>query len=125
MRIISYNVNGLRAAISKGFLDWLKTDPADVICLQETTAQRENVDHRPFHDLGYSDYWFSAQKKGYSGVAVFTKIKPANVQYGTGHKVSDDEGRILQSPKSLTLALKLQRRRKGALEVNYEREHVL
>lgn len=96
MRIISYNVNGLRAAISKGFLDWLKTDPADVICLQETKAQRENVDHKPFHDLDYSDYWFSAQKKGYSGVAVFTKIKPDNVQYGTGHKVSDDEGRVLQ-----------------------------
>jgi exodeoxyribonuclease-3 len=96
MRIISYNVNGLRAAISKGFLDWLKTDPADVVCLQETKAQRENIDHKPFHDLGYSDYWFSAQKKGYSGVAVFTKIKPDHVQYGTGHKVSDDEGRVLQ-----------------------------
>ena len=96
MRIISYNVNGLRAAINKGFLDWLKTDPADVICLQETKAQKENVDHKPFHELGYSDYWFSAQKKGYSGVAVFTKIKPGNVQYGTGHKVSDDEGRVLQ-----------------------------
>jgi exodeoxyribonuclease-3 len=96
VRIISYNVNGLRAAISKGFLDWLKTDPADVVCLQETKAQKENVDHKPFHDLGYSDYWFSAQKKGYSGVAVFTKIKPDHVQYGTGHKVSDDEGRVLQ-----------------------------
>src|ERR1051325_3771548 len=67
MRIISYNVNGLRAAINKGFLDWLKTDPADVVCLQETKAQRENVDHTPFHNLGYIDYWFSAQKKGYSG----------------------------------------------------------
>src|SRR5215467_9064011 len=96
MRIISYNVNGLRAAITKGFLDWLRTDPADVICLQETKAQRENIDHTPFHDLGYKDYWFSAQKKGYSGVAAFTKIKPDHVDYGTGHKVSDDEGRVLQ-----------------------------
>jgi exodeoxyribonuclease III len=96
MRIISYNINGLRAAINKGFLDWLRTDPADVICLQETKAQRENVDHKPFQDLGYLDYWFSAQKKGYSGVAVFTKTKPDHVQYGTGHKVSDDEGRVLQ-----------------------------
>ena len=96
MRIISYNVNGIRAAINKGFLDWLKTDPADVICLQETKAVRENVDHTRFNELGYQDYWFSAQKKGYSGVAVFTKIKPDNVQYGTGHKVSDDEGRVLQ-----------------------------
>ena len=64
MRIISYNVNGLRAAINKGFLDWLKTDPADIICLQETKAQRENVDHQPFADLGFNDYWFSAHKKG-------------------------------------------------------------
>lgn len=96
MRIISYNVNGIRAAINKGFLDWLKTDPADVICLQETKAAKENVDHTPFNELGYTDYWFSAQKKGYSGVAVFTRIKPDHVEYGTGHKVSDDEGRVLQ-----------------------------
>jgi exodeoxyribonuclease III len=96
MRIISYNVNGIRSAISKGLLDWLKTNPADVICVQETKATKENVDHKPFADLGYHDYWFSAQKKGYSGVAVFTKIKPDHVEYGTGHKVSDDEGRVLQ-----------------------------
>jgi len=96
MRIISYNVNGLRAAINKGFLNWLKTDPADIICLQETKAQKENIDHTAFKDLGFYDYWFSAQKKGYSGVAIFTRIKPTQVQYGTGHKVSDDEGRVLQ-----------------------------
>jgi exodeoxyribonuclease III len=96
MRIISYNVNGIRAAIKKGLLDWLKTNPADVICIQETKAQKENVDHQPFNDLGYDNHWFSAQKKGYSGVAVFTKIKPDNIVYGTGHKVSDDEGRVLQ-----------------------------
>ena len=75
MRIISYNVNGIRAAIKKGFIDWLKTDPADVICLQETKAVKGDVDVKQFNDLGYHDYWFSAQKKGYSGVAVFTKIK--------------------------------------------------
>ena len=96
MRIVSYNVNGIRAAINKGFLDWLKTDPADIICLQETKAVKENVDHSLFNEMGYEDYWFSAQKKGYSGVAILTKIKPDNVQYGTGHKVSDDEGRVLQ-----------------------------
>jgi exodeoxyribonuclease III len=96
MRIISYNVNGIRAAINKGLLDWVKTNPADVICVQETKALKENVDHKSFNDLGYHDYWFSAQKKGYSGVAVFTKIKPDNVQYGTGHQVSDDEGRVIQ-----------------------------
>ena len=96
MRIISYNVNGIRSAIKKGFIEWLKTDPADVICLQETKAAKENVDHSLFNKLGYFDYWYSAQKKGYSGVAVLSKIEPANVKYGTGHKVSDDEGRVLQ-----------------------------
>src|SRR4051812_36367140 len=96
MRIFSYNVNGIRAAITKGFIDWLKTDPADIICVQETKAEKGNVDHKPFNDIGYQDYWFSAQKKGYSGVAVFTRIKPDHVEYGTGHKVSDDEGRVIQ-----------------------------
>lgn len=96
MRIISYNVNGLRAAMNKGLMDWLKTDPADVICLQETKAHRDNVDYKQFHDLGFHDYWFSAQKKGYSGVAIFSKQKADNVVYGTGHQVSDDEGRVLQ-----------------------------
>ena len=76
MRIISYNVNGIRAAINKGLIEWLKTNPADVICLQETKATKENVDLSLFNNIGYHDYWFSAQKKGYSGVAVFTKIKP-------------------------------------------------
>ena len=96
MRIISYNLNGIRAAMNKGFIEWLKTDPADIICIQETKAHKDNVDHKQFTDLGYHDYWFSAQKKGYSGVAVFTKIKPDNVQYGTGHAISDEEGRVIQ-----------------------------
>ena len=96
MRIISYNINGIRAAITKGLIDWMKTTPADVICLQETKCQKGDVDCKLFNDLGYHDYWISAQKKGYSGVAVFTKIKPDHVEYGTGHKVSDDEGRVLQ-----------------------------
>jgi exodeoxyribonuclease-3 len=96
MRIISYNVNGIRAAITKGLLDWLKTDPADIICVQETKAVKDNVDYAQFNKLGYQDYWFSAQKKGYSGVAVFTKIKPDNVEYGNGHGPSDEEGRVIQ-----------------------------
>lgn len=96
MRIISYNLNGIRAAIKKDFLEWLKTDPADIICIQETKAQKENVDHTLFNDLGYHDYWFSAQKKGYSGVAVLTKIKPDKVEYGIGSKSGDDEGRVIQ-----------------------------
>jgi exodeoxyribonuclease III len=96
MRIISYNVNGIRAAIRKGLVDWLKTDPADIICIQETKASREDVDHTLFHSLGYHDFWFSAQKKGYSGVAVLAKNKPDQVEYGTQHRVSDDEGRVIQ-----------------------------
>jgi exodeoxyribonuclease III len=96
LRICSYNVNGIRAALKKGFIDWLRTDPADIICIQETKAEKDNVNHQEFTSLGYHDFWFSAQKKGYSGVAVFTKIKPDKVEYGTGHKVSDDEGRVLQ-----------------------------
>ena len=96
MRIISYNVNGIRAAIKKGFIEWLATDPADVICVQETKAERDNVDIRPFEELGYYDYWFSARKRGYSGVAVFTRRKPDHVTYGHGFGQSDEEGRVIQ-----------------------------
>lgn len=97
MRVISYNVNGLRAAITKGFIDWLATDPADVICLQETKAHKDNVDYARIEALGYETYWFSAEKKGYSGVAIFTKIKPDNVQFGNGIMQSDAEGRVIRA----------------------------
>ena len=96
MRIISYNVNGIRAAIKKGFIDWLKTNPADIICLQETKAEHSDIDVKLLEDLGFQHHWFSAQKKGYSGVAVFTKIKPDKVTIGSGIQSSDDEGRVIQ-----------------------------
>lgn len=96
MRILSYNVNGIRSAISKGFIEWLQTDPADVICMQETKAGKENVDCSRIEALGYETFWFSAQKKGYSGVAVFTKIRPDFVQYGNGIMQSDAEGRVIR-----------------------------
>jgi exodeoxyribonuclease-3 len=96
MRIISYNLNGIRAAMKKGFCDWLKTDPADIICVQETKAHKDNVDHQLISGLGYYDYWYSAEKKGYSGVAVFTKIKPTLVQLGNGYMQSDLEGRVMR-----------------------------
>ncbi len=96
MRIISYNVNGIRAAIKKGFIEWLQTHPADVICIQEAKAQQSDIDTKAFTELGYYDHWFCAQKKGYSGVTVFSKIKPDAVKCGTGHAVSDSEGRVLQ-----------------------------
>src|ERR1700754_2093696 len=104
LRIISYNVNGIRAAMKKGLVDWLKTDPADIICFQETKAEKDNVVHAEFTSLGYHDLWFSAQKKGYSGVAVLTKIKPDHVQYGNGFMQSDTEGRFIRLDfKDLTL----------------------
>ena len=96
MRIISYNVNGIRAALKKGFIEWLKTDPADVICLQETKATSEDVDVKLLESLGFEHHWFSAEKKGYSGVAVFTKIKPDNVCIGCNIPLSDAEGRVIQ-----------------------------
>ena len=95
-KIISYNVNGIRAAISKGFVDWLAQEQPDVIHIQETKALKEQVDVDAIHALGYSSFWFSAQKKGYSGVATFTKQKPHNVVYGIGNDFFDAEGRFLR-----------------------------
>lgn len=96
MRIISYNLNGIRSAINKGFTDWLQTDPADIICVQETKAHKENVNHSIFEELGYNQYWYSAEKKGYSGVAVFSKLLPDFVQMGNGYMQSDAEGRVIR-----------------------------
>ncbi len=96
MRIISYNTNGIRAAIKKGLIDWLKTDPADIICIQETKANKDDVDYKSIEALGFETFWFSAQKKGYSGVAVFTKIKPDFVEYGHKKEQSDFEGRVIR-----------------------------
>ncbi len=97
MKIISYNVNGLRSAITKGFTEWLATNPADIICLQEVKAHKENVDFARIEALGYETFWYPAEKKGYSGVAVFTRIKPELVQYGNGIMQSDAEGRVIRA----------------------------
>ena len=97
MKVLSYNVNGIRAAIKKGFVEWLKAADPDVICIQETKAQKEQLDAQVFTDLGYKhQYWFSAQKKGYSGVAIFCKNEPNHVEYGTGIESMDFEGRNLR-----------------------------
>ena len=97
MKIISYNVNGIRAAIKKGFLEWLKTANPDVICIQETKARQEQVDENSIKLAGYPhQYWFSAQKKGYSGVAIFCKKKPNHIVYGTGIESMDFEGRNIR-----------------------------
>ena len=97
MKIISYNVNGIRAALKKGFLDWLQAANPDVICIQETKAHKEQLDVSLFDEAGYPyHYWFSAEKKGYSSVAVFCKEKPNHIEYGTGIQTMDFEGRNLR-----------------------------
>ncbi len=98
MKIVSYNVNGIRAAINKGFAEWLQTVDADVVCLQETKAMKEQVDVSVLEEIGYGHhYWFSAQKKGYSGVALLCKKEPDHVEYGTGIDYMDFEGRNLRA----------------------------
>ena len=98
MKIISYNVNGIRAAVNKGFIDWLKSANPDVICLQEIKALKEQLDLDIFEEAGYEyHYWFSAQKKGYSGVAILCKKEPNHVEYGTGIESMDFEGRNLRA----------------------------
>lgn len=98
MKIISYNVNGIRAAINKGFLDWLKQADPDVLCLQEIKAQEDQLDLSLFEEAGYPyTYWYSAEKKGYSGVAILSKTKPDHVEYGTGIGYMDAEGRNIRA----------------------------
>ena len=97
MRIISYNVNGIRAAIKKGFLDWLQTNPADVICLQEVKAHIGDIDVKAIEATGYTTHWFCAQKKGYSGVGILSRIKPTNVFEGCSMEQSDFEGRVIRA----------------------------
>ncbi len=97
MKIISYNVNGIRAALKKGFLDWLQVANPDVICIQETKAHKDQLELSLFEEAGYPfHYWFSAQKKGYSSVAIFCKEKPKHIVYGTGIESMDFEGRNLR-----------------------------
>ncbi|HAP59473.1 MAG TPA: exodeoxyribonuclease III [Cytophagales bacterium] len=97
MKIISYNVNGIRAAINKGLLDWLKAANPDVVCLQEVKAMPEQVDLSPIEELGYGVHWFAAEKKGYSGVAILSKPTPSHVEKGIGMEVYDREGRTLRA----------------------------
>ncbi len=97
MKILSYNVNGIRAALNKGLADWLQSAQPDVLCLQETKALKEQVDTSIFEQLGYEHHWHSAQKKGYSGVAILTKTKPLNVEQGTGIPHIDFEGRVIRA----------------------------
>ncbi|MDG1571685.1 exodeoxyribonuclease III [Robiginitalea sp. M366] len=98
MKIASYNVNGIRAALRKGFLTWLQQADPDVICLQEIKAQEDQLELEVFEKAGYPyHYWYPAQKKGYSGVAILSKQRPDHVEYGTGIAYMDFEGRNLRA----------------------------
>ena len=92
MKLYSWNVNGLRACMTKGFAKFLQEAAPDIICLQETKMQREQAD---FVFPGYEEYWNSAERKGYSGTAVFTRVKPLAVTYGLGKEEHDKEGRVI------------------------------
>lgn len=94
---VSYNVNGIRAAINRGFIHWLMTISPDVIGIQEVKAIENQVDIALFKDLGYHSYWHPAVKKGYSGVAILSKIKPDHIEYGMAYSKYDDEGRIIRA----------------------------
>ena len=97
MKIISYNVNGIRAAMTKGLTEWLGQAMPDVLCLQEIKAIESQIDTQPFCDLGYHTYWYSAEKKGYSGVAILCKEEPKHIEYGTGIEHMDREGRVIRA----------------------------
>ena len=98
VKIVSYNVNGIRAALNKGFIDWLTAVDPDVVCLQEIKAQKDQVDTTLFEEAGYPyHYWYSAKKKGYSGVAILSKRKPDHIEFGTGIDTMDFEGRNLRA----------------------------
>ena len=96
-KIFSYNVNGIRAALKKGLSDWMQQVDPDILCIQETKAQPEQIDTAEFEAMGYNCYWYSAQKKGYSGVGILSKEKPDHVEYGMGIEKYDNEGRFLRA----------------------------
>lgn len=95
MKIISANLNGIRAAARKGFFDWLKSQEADVICVQELKAQEADLQHSLFHPEGYYAHFHCAEKKGYSGVGIYSRHQPKNVVIGLGWEVADQEGRYV------------------------------
>src|SRR3954453_14583640 len=92
MKLVSWNVNGIRACVRKGFLDYFQQVDADIFCIQETKLQENQIS---LELEGYHQYWNYAEKKGYSGTAVFTKHKPLAVKYGIGEEESESEGRII------------------------------
>src|ERR1700741_5012538 len=97
VKIISYNLNGIRAAITKGLIEWLKAANPDIFCIQELKAEHHQFEVKQFEEMGYHCYWHSAVKKGYSGVAILSKISPEKVTIGCEIEEIDQEGRIIRA----------------------------
>lgn len=97
MKIVTYNVNGLRAALSKGLTEWITLENPDILCLQETKLQPNQYECSIFENIGYKSHLFSAEKKGYSGVAILSKKEPLSVEYGIGVSELDREGRVIKA----------------------------
>lgn len=95
MKLISWNLNGIRAAHKGGFLDWFANEKADIICVQEIKAKREQLEQSLVNPHNYHSFWHSAEKPGYSGVALFSKVEPHELTYGLGDPTIDSEGRVI------------------------------
>ena len=124
MRILSWNVNGIRAAYKKGILDWLKEEDPDILCIQETKAHPDQLTDDLRNPEGYESYFSSAEKKGYSGVAIYTKQKPKKVEHGFGIKKFDSEGRILvaEYPKFVLMSIYYPNGKASAERLKYKME---
>lgn len=124
MRILSWNVNGIRAVQKKGFLEWLDRESPDILCVQETKAHPDQLDVFLLNPPGYHVYWNSAERKGYSGVATFTRKKPERVQCGFGVSRFDSEGRVLitEFPEFVLLNIYFPNGGRGPERVQYKLE---
>ncbi|MCO6495640.1 MAG: exodeoxyribonuclease III [Bacteroidetes bacterium] len=97
MKVMTYNVNGIRAAIQKGLIAFLQEKQPDILCLQEIKAEKPQIPIEQFEQLGYHCYWFPAQKRGYSGTALLSKTQPNNIHFGCEHELYDNEGRMIRA----------------------------
>lgn len=97
VKIVTYNVNGIRSAVDKTLPDWLREQDADIVCFQEIKADMTKIPKAIFDELGYKHYWYPAEKKGYSGVAILSKTEPINVVYGCENEQYDSEGRVIRA----------------------------
>lgn len=124
LKIISWNVNGIRAAYKKGFLDWFKNENPDILCIQETKAHPDQLTEELRNPEGYESYFSSAEKKGYSGVAIYTKQKPKKVEHGFGIKKFDSEGRIIiaEYPKFFLMNIYYPNGKASAERLKYKME---